>query len=175
MKCSDNRVIVAINGSGTTFIEWLKVTKKEEVVALINRHEDILQKLPAKYKIFADKNISIEKDLLELKKELVEQNIFIVISLADDYSDVILNKFLHIFEDKLTRVCIIAVTPFDFEGKLRLQQSKDLKEQIDSQNVNIIEISYQLISEMVPKKILFFDFLKEVNKQIYNEIEQYKF
>ena len=166
-----NKVIIAINGAGTSFIEWLSKNEKEESVIVINRHKNVLDKITADYKIFADKKFNIEPYLLEAKDKLVDKKIFIVLALADDYSDVLLKKILDVFQDILRQVCIIAVTPFDFEGKIRLKQSEELKQYIKALKLKTIDISYQAMSDNANKGILMYSFLNQVNEKVYYEIQ----
>ena len=74
------------------FAKWLKETKNQEAFALISEQYDVLKEYSLKYKIFADKNCKIEEELLQLKKEIEDENIYIVLSLSGDYSDLILKK-----------------------------------------------------------------------------------
>lgn len=175
MLQNKDKVIIAINNAGTIFAKWLKETKNQEAFALISEQYDVLKEYSLKYKIFADKNCKIEEELLQLKKEIEDENIYIVLSLSGDYSDLILKKFLNIFKDKLNKIFIIAVMPFNFEGEIKVQQSKKLLQFIELQNLNFIEISYQKLSENDEKGMLVFDFIKQVNELIYSQIKEYKF
>ena len=65
--------------------------------------------------------------------------------------------------------------PFNFEGEIKVQQSKKLLQFIELQNLNFIEISYQKLSENDEKGMLVFDFIKQVNELIYSQIKEYKF